>query len=177
MVLTNIAVSPDFGIGEQNTNERNTSESDGFTRSEAQDCLLGHDETPATENPENFRIVSDTTPSARLRRGSNNMLESGSSTAGARLKDYSPNILWNSIWLHKAVLIGFCALFVALFIALILLYHFSRVNQGLSVQTSTNKYSWKYGPTAGESPLSLDRVKYSVDLGQFSLLSSAYGDN
>ena len=108
---------------------------------------------PASENPQDFSIVSDSTPSASLRRGSNDILgdipENGSSTAGARLKDYSPNILWNSIWLHEAVLIGFCALFAALFVALILLYHFSRINQGLSVQTSTNKYSWNYGPTAG----------------------------
>lgn len=138
----NIVVFPDFGIEEQNTNERNTSENDGFTPSEAQERLLGHGEMPASENPQNVRIVSDSTPSASLRRGSSNHL-------GARLKDFSPNTLWNSIWLHKAVLIGFGALFAALFIALILLYHFSQVNQGLSIQTSANKYSWTYGPTAG----------------------------
>ena len=149
----NIAASPDFGIEEQNINERNTSENDGVTRSEAQELLLGQDEMPASENPQNIRIVSDSTPSASLPRGSNDYLgalsENESSTAGARLKDFSPNTLWNSIWLHEAVLIGLGVLFAALFVALILLYRYSRINQGLSVQASANKYSWKYGPTAG----------------------------
>ena len=123
----NTAAPPDFGIEEQNINERNTFENDGFTRSEAQE-LLGQDEMPASENPQNVRIASDSTPSASLRRGSNDssgaIPENGSSTAGARLKDFSPNILWNSIWLHEAVLFGFCALLAALFVALILLYRF-----------------------------------------------------
>lgn len=58
--------------------------------------------------------------------------------------------MWNSTWLHPAVLITFAALFAALFIATILLYHFSELHHGLSSQVSANHYSWTYGPTARE---------------------------
>lgn len=80
------------------------------------------------------------------------MPNDGLRSTGLRLKDYSPKTLWNPIWLRKVVLFGFCALFTALFVALVLLYRFSGVLHGLSTQISRNEYSWTYGPTAGECP-------------------------
>lgn len=150
----------------QSTHERFALQNVGFTRSEVTERLLGHDEIPASENPQNLSLVSDitSTSSVSLRRDSNNYVEAmqnGPSTTGTKLKDYIPRILWNSIWLDKVVLIGFCALFTALLIALILLHHFSEASLGLSVQISQNKYCWTYGPTAGEFSLSTGRVQTS----------------
>ena len=108
----------------------------GFTRSEAQERLL------APDDPRDHSVVDDTSPIT-------NAPDNQSSTAGLRLQDYAPRTLWNSVWLHRVVLIGFCALFAALFTALILLYHFSNVHRGLSTESSANKYGWTYGPTAG----------------------------
>lgn len=153
MILINIAVSPGYGIEEQHSNEIIVSENARSTPSEAQERLLAHDEIPASDNPRNLSIISDSTPSTGLQRASSNysevMPKNGSSTAGLSLKDYSPKTLWNSIWLHKVVLFGFCALFTALFVALVLLYCFSGISHGLSTQISRNEYSWTYGPTAG----------------------------
>lgn len=150
MILINIAVSPGYGIEEQHSNEIIASENARSTPSEAQERLLAHDEIPASDNPRN---LSDSTPSTSLQRASSNyseaMPKNGSSTAGLSLKDYSPKTLWNSIWLHKVVLFGFCALFTALFVALVLLYSFSDISYGLNTQISRNEYSWTYGPTAG----------------------------
>ena len=56
--------------------------------------------------------------------------------------------MWSSKWLHPATLIGFFVLFIALLLALVLLFHFSNQNHGLSTQISANHYSWTYGPTA-----------------------------
>lgn len=58
--------------------------------------------------------------------------------------------MWNSLWLRKSVLIGFAALFAALFFATLLMYHFSVVLHGLSTQVTANQYGWTYGPTARE---------------------------
>ncbi len=153
MILINVVVSPGFGIEEQDINEIITSEKARFTPSEVQERLLGHDQMPASENPRNLSIVSDSTLPASLHRSSNEymiaMPEDGSSKAGVSLKNYPPKILWNSIWLQRVVLIGFGSLFAALFVALVLLYYFSGVDHGLSTQISRNKYSWTYGPTAG----------------------------
>lgn len=163
MILINIAVSPGYGIEEQHSNEIIASENARSTPSEAQERLLAHDEIPASDNPRNLSIISDFTPSTSLQRASSNyseaMPKNGSSTAGLSLKDYSPKTLWNSIWLHKVVLFGFCALFTALFVALVLLYSFSEISHGLNTQISRNEYSWTYGPTAGWSPSSSDRAK------------------
>lgn len=109
----------------------------GFMRSEAQERLL------AGDDPQNSNLDADSNPIITLP-------ETPSGTAGLRLKDYAPKTLWNSVWLHKVVLFGFCALFTALFSALILLYHFSNVHHGLSTESSKNKYGWTYGPTASE---------------------------
>lgn len=115
---------------------------------------------PASENPRDLSIIRDSTRSPSSHRGSNNDLEAlpndGLRSAGLRLKDYSPKTLWNPIWLRKVVLFGFCALFTALFVALVLLYSFSGVRHGLSTHISRNEYSWTYGPTAGECPSSSD---------------------
>ena len=56
--------------------------------------------------------------------------------------------MWSSKWLHPATLIGFVVLFIALLLALALLFHYSNRDHGLSTQLSSNHYSWTYGPTA-----------------------------
>lgn len=159
-LINRIAVSSGYGIEAQHTNETITSENARSTPSEAQERLLGHYDMPASENSSNFNIISDSTPTASSPGGSNNYLKAmpkgGTRSAGLRLKDYSPKSLWNSIWLSKVVLFGFCALFTALFVALVLLYSFSRARHGLITQISRNKYSWTYGPTAGKFPSSSD---------------------
>lgn len=109
----------------------------GFTRSEAQERLL------APDDPRARNVVDDTNLI-------NTAPDNHSSTAGLRLKDYAPRTLWNPLWLHKVVLFGFCALFAAIFTALILLYHFSNVHHGLSSESFQNQYGWTYGPTARE---------------------------
>lgn len=152
MILINsISVSPVYGIEAQYTHETITSDNARSTLSEAQERLLDHYELPTSGNPQNLGITSDSTPTANLHRDSNleAVPENGPRLAGLMLKDYSPNTLWNSIWLRKVVLFGFCALFAALFVALILLYSFSGVRHGLNTQISKNEYSWTYGPTAG----------------------------
>ena len=125
-----------FAVSQPDTDEWAAFESNGFARSELQQRLL------AGENPQDYNSAGDSDPTAIA-------LKNQPSTAGIHLKDYAPNTLWNSVWLHKIVLLGFCALFTAIFVALILLYHFSAVRHGLSTEVARNKYSWTYGPTAG----------------------------
>lgn len=148
---------------QKDNDEWRTFENNGFTRSEAQERLL------AGEDPRHSHVVGDSNPSTTLP-------ENRSSIAGLRLKDYAPKTLWNSVWLHKVVLLGFCALFTAIFSALILLYHFSNAHHGLSTESSKNKYSWTYGPTAGRFSSTSRRPQSSVDCGQFSSLSPPCGD-
>ena len=151
-----MAVSPGFEIEEYDADARIPPENDHFIRSEAQQQLLDHD-GGVGETARNASIAGSCVSSAGPRRYAFNngeaMPENGSSTAGMSLKDYAPKRLWNSVWLHKAVLGGFATLCSALFIAIILLDHFSAIHHGLSTQTAKNKYSWTYGPTAGESPV------------------------
>ena len=148
----------------QDINERPSPEHPG---AEVQDRLLTHDDSINSQNSRDLRVAGDSTPSALSRRTSENYVgavpDNGQKTTGLSSRDYAPRILWNSIWLHDVVLFGFAALFAALFIALILLYHFSGVHHGLSVQISRNKYSWTYGPTAGECPLGSDQVGFPSD--------------
>jgi hypothetical protein len=54
---------------------------------------------------------------------------------------------WHPIWLRKAVLFSFMALFLLLALTLIALKHFVDRNQGLSLRLTANHYSWTYGPT------------------------------
>ncbi|KAI2616318.1 hypothetical protein GGR54DRAFT_649601 [Hypoxylon sp. NC1633] len=56
--------------------------------------------------------------------------------------------MWNSIWLGTGVFITFGIGFTVLLLATILLYHFSEINKGLSVQDASKEYGWRYGPTA-----------------------------
>ena len=74
--------------------------------------------------------------------------EDGSNTAGSHFRSNASVRMWNSIWLNPFVLMGFTILFAAMFVATLLLYHFSEIHHGLSTQISTNRYSWTYGPTA-----------------------------
>lgn len=135
-------------MSQQDPDEWATFENNGFTRLDVQERLL------AGENPRQPSIVGDPNP---IGTGPQN----GSSISGIGLKNYAPKTLWNSVWLHKVVLLGFCAFFIAAFIALILLYHFSEVHRGLSTEISRNKYSWTYGPTAGKPSFIPDRPKSS----------------
>lgn len=181
-MISSIAITPGCEIEAQHTNDKITSENARSTASEAHERLLGHYDMPASENPRDLTIISDSTPSASSRRGSNIYLEAmpndGLRPAGLKLKDYSPKTLWNPIWLSRVVLFGFCALFTALFVALVLLYSFSGVRHGLSTQISRNEYSWTYGPTAGECTLHRVRIGkvFTTNHQQSSLLSSACGD-
>jgi len=59
-----------------------------------------------------------------------------------------PSPMWNTKWLHRATLWGFCSLFAAILLTLILLYHFSQTNRGLSTQEQSRHFAWTYGPTA-----------------------------
>ena len=56
--------------------------------------------------------------------------------------------MWNSIWLHTVVLYIFVGLFLALTVALVILWHFTRLNNGIKTDITTNHYAWTYGPTA-----------------------------
>lgn len=40
-------------------------------------------------------------------------------------------------------------MFLLFVILLIILFHLSNLHNGLSAQTSSDHYSWTYGPTAG----------------------------
>ena len=59
--------------------------------------------------------------------------------------------MWNPFWLWPTTLIGFILILVSLVMALVILYHFSNLHHGLSIQNPRNHYSWTYGPTAGGS--------------------------
>jgi Protein of unknown function (DUF3433) len=59
-----------------------------------------------------------------------------------------PRPMWNTKWLHRVTLCGFCGLFAAILLTLILLYHFSQANHGLSTQEQSRHFAWTYGPTA-----------------------------
>lgn len=56
--------------------------------------------------------------------------------------------MWNPIWLQTGVLAGFAIIFTLSFLATILLYHFSEEHHGLSVESASREYAWRYGPTA-----------------------------
>lgn len=61
--------------------------------------------------------------------------------------------MWNPFWLWPTTLIGFILILFLLVMALVVLYHFSNLRNGLSTQNSRDHYSWTYGPTAGGSIL------------------------
>ena len=62
----------------------------------------------------------------------------------------SPN-LWSTPWLHPITISVFVAVSICLVISIVLLWHFSALDHGLSVQVSRNHYLWTYGPTAGKT--------------------------
>jgi hypothetical protein len=69
-------------------------------------------------------------------------------SAGSLTGRRGQSLLWNTKWLHRTTLLGFCCLFAAILLALVLLYHFAQVKDGLSTQETSNHYAWTYGPTA-----------------------------
>lgn len=75
----------------------------------------------------------------------------GSKNAAQNSRFGASTKMWNPIWLHRMILIGFAAVFASLFVTTIVLFHFSEILHGLGTQVSTNHYSWTYGPTACES--------------------------
>ena len=84
--------------------------------------------------------------------------KSGDSTQRVRVvvdydasKDNAPKKMWNSFWLHSVALLALLAIFMSMFIATIVLYHFSEARHGLNTTISTNRYSWTYSPTACRS--------------------------
>jgi hypothetical protein len=68
--------------------------------------------------------------------------------AGSVTGSRRPSPMWNTKWLHRATLWGFCGLFAAIILTLVLLYHFSQANHGLSTQEQSRHFAWTYGPTA-----------------------------
>ncbi|KAL6786618.1 hypothetical protein J3E68DRAFT_420134 [Trichoderma sp. SZMC 28012] len=60
----------------------------------------------------------------------------------------SHSALWAPIWLSKVTLIAFAITFLLMLLATALLFHFSEIHNGISVQREANHYAWKYGPTA-----------------------------
>lgn len=58
--------------------------------------------------------------------------------------------MWDPLWLRKSVLIAFAMVFAAMLVAVVLLYHFSKSNNGLAIQEQSRHYAWTYGPTARE---------------------------
>lgn len=66
--------------------------------------------------------------------------------------------MWNPFWLWRTTLMGFTFVLILLVAVLVILYHFSNLHHGLSAQSSSNHYSWTYGPTAGELIFNQDRT-------------------
>lgn len=55
--------------------------------------------------------------------------------------------LWTPIWLKKVTLILFALFFALLVLALALLWHFDRKNDGFHVASDMKHYAWAYAPT------------------------------
>jgi hypothetical protein len=51
---------------------------------------------------------------------------------------------------HRGVLVGMVAFFGSCCLTVGLLYHFSLMENGLTNEEQTRRYTWIYGPTAGE---------------------------
>lgn len=78
-----------------------------------------------------------------------NPLPSNSSDTNETSSSKRPTIqMWNPVCLRKITLLAFAVLFTMMFVALLLLFHFSELHHGLSTQNPHNHYSWTYGPTA-----------------------------
>ena len=67
--------------------------------------------------------------------------------------------MWNPFWLWRTTLVGFILVFVLLVIALIILYLFSNLHQGLSTQISRKHYGWTYVITADGLILTSDETR------------------
>jgi len=57
---------------------------------------------------------------------------------------------WNSAWLSAGTLIAFAAIFSAFVAALVTIFALSERADGFDAGTRSNRYAWKYVPTAGE---------------------------
>ncbi|KAI1129490.1 hypothetical protein F5Y10DRAFT_290874 [Nemania abortiva] len=55
--------------------------------------------------------------------------------------------LWRSVWLRKATLLSFTALFTAIWISLLVLWRYDINHIGFALTVSSSHYSWAYGPT------------------------------
>ncbi|OJD11115.1 hypothetical protein AJ78_08049 [Emergomyces pasteurianus Ep9510] len=56
--------------------------------------------------------------------------------------------LWTPFWLRKTTLLGFIILFTLLWIALFTLWLFVKRNNGLEISLTSNRYVWRFAPTA-----------------------------
>ncbi|KAI1738036.1 hypothetical protein F4680DRAFT_467806 [Xylaria scruposa] len=76
--------------------------------------------------------------------------------------------LWISVWLHRKTLLGFTITFTLIWIALIILWHYSLLNDGIAISLSTNHYAWTYGPTVIITAIASlwRRVDYHCKLAQ-----------
>lgn len=59
--------------------------------------------------------------------------------------------MWNSFWLRTSILTAFTIAYILMLLAVVLLYYFSKQNNGLGSQKESYHYAWTYGPTAGLS--------------------------
>lgn len=84
--------------------------------------------------------------------------------------------MWRPIWLSKTVLLVFAMCFLSMTIATGLLYHFSVRDDGLSAQSESNHYGWKYGPTACKQALYPHRLSGMSNFLQCWSLSALSGD-
>lgn len=57
--------------------------------------------------------------------------------------------MWNPLWLHRWFLLGFAALLFTLLASTIIIYVVSVEYNGLATQSTSYRYTWIYGPTAG----------------------------
>ncbi|KAI1753941.1 hypothetical protein F4782DRAFT_494489 [Xylaria castorea] len=60
----------------------------------------------------------------------------------------SASVYWHPLWLRKATLFSFMAIFVILCLGLILIWHIVHQYDGIPLTVTTNHYAWTYGPTA-----------------------------
>jgi len=57
---------------------------------------------------------------------------------------------WSPLWLKQATPLAFCAVFIALVAALIVLWRVETARHGITLTVAHNEHSWKYGPTASK---------------------------
>ncbi|OJD33860.1 uncharacterized protein BKCO1_27000101 [Diplodia corticola] len=72
-----------------------------------------------------------------------------SSPTASRLESAAhSSLMWNPLWLHQGVLLGFSTAFILMALAVGLVYRLSEMDNGLASQNESRRYLWTFGPTA-----------------------------